>query len=90
MLLFRAGLLVLALATAAQAHSWYPSECCSDRDCAPVPASTVREAPEGFTILPQGDFVPRGKEKFSPDGAYHVCRYPSGGLICLFVPARGS
>jgi hypothetical protein len=97
MRLTNAGLLALACvlgvfgcAQRLKAHSWYPSECCSDRDCAPVLANTIREAPEGFYVLPQGDFVERGKEKYSPDGEYHVCRYPSGGLICLFVPAKGS
>jgi hypothetical protein len=98
MRLLKAGLLALvcvaalcfALSSKIKAHSWYGAECCSDRDCAPVPVEAVKETPEGFYVLPQGDFVERGKEKPSLDGEYHVCRYPSGRLICLYVPPRGS
>ena len=31
-----AALAILAAASAAQAHDWYPTECCGGRDCAPV------------------------------------------------------
>jgi hypothetical protein len=81
---------ILGWSTPGQAHSWYPHECCSDRDCSAVEPTTIKETAEGFHVLPRGDFVERGKERQSPDGAYHVCRYPSGKLICLFVPSRGS
>jgi hypothetical protein len=29
-------MVILAMANAAQAHDWYPSDCCGGRDCAPV------------------------------------------------------
>jgi hypothetical protein len=75
----------------AVAHSFYDAACCSDRDCAPVHFSTIRERPEGFYVLPQGDFIERGKEKYSPDGDWHVCRSEtSGKLLCIYVPGRGS
>jgi hypothetical protein len=75
----------------AKSHSWYPPECCSERDCAPAAAGEVAEDAAGFTVRPDGEFVPRGQEKQSPDGAFHVCRSAvNGRLICLFVPVRGS
>lgn len=75
----------------AQAHSFYDAACCSDKDCAPVHFSTIQEKPEGFYVLPQGDFIERGKERFSPDGDWHVCRSEtSGRLLCIYVPGRGS
>ncbi len=44
--------LVLLLPTAALAHSWYPYECCSDRDCYPVALEQVKstKAAGSFTM----------------------------------------
>lgn len=41
------GLLALLLvaATPAAAHDWYPSECCSGTDCAPVEKVEILSAP---------------------------------------------
>ena len=73
-----AALALLALSgqvDTAQAHSWYPSECCHDRDCAEVIALTrladgrVRiETAIGFATVPAG-FATRP----SPDGRPHAC-----------------
>lgn len=71
----------------------YPYECCSDRDCKPIDAKLVHETSEGWDIAPSegGGFVPRGKERQSPDGMYHLCRHEGSGLIlCFFVPPMGS
>jgi hypothetical protein len=71
----------------------YPLECCSNQDCKPIPSRLVFESKEGFDIAPSegGGFVPRGKERVSPDGEYHLCRSQySGTILCLFVPSRGS
>lgn len=53
----------------------YPQECCSDRDCAPLDASRVREVPRGYLI--DGEFtVLHAATKDSPDGEYHACFVP--------------
>jgi hypothetical protein len=53
------------------AHAWYPSQCCSDHDCHPVPCDEIHS---------DGDFYNyRGIRWFkaeaapSPDGDCHVC-----------------
>lgn len=84
----RIALAALLLTTPAWAHGWYPRECCSDRDCAPLNASHVKESGLGY-LLDTGEFIERKKAKFSPDEDFHICRFPSGGLICFFVPNRG-
>jgi hypothetical protein len=72
------------------AHDWYPFECCSDRDCAPLDTAEVDEKPEGFTIKSTGEFIDRSKARFAPDGQFHICRYPASKLIiCFFQPNRG-
>ena len=32
--------------------------------------------------------IPYGKEKPSPDGAYHICINPSLKMLCFFAGAR--
>lgn len=74
----------------AHGHSWYPPECCSDRDCAPFPRNLVKETPEGYALA-TGEFVERRKAKFSPDGDFHLCRSETTQIIlCFFVPNNGS
>jgi hypothetical protein len=97
-------LLLAALATAtplvwAHAHSWYPAECCSGRDC--MLADDVTTDTGGRRIVVVGDqriVIPIGfTPKTSPDGRVHICfRAIDGELdnstflmpICLFVPTQ--
>jgi hypothetical protein len=83
--------------TPAPGHSWYPKECCDDKDCAPVESVTqlvpagggmpqiIVTSKYGRAIVPQGFPVRESK-----DGRMHVCmRYSEFGtmeVICLFVP----
>lgn len=64
---------------------WYPSMCCSGRDCEPLPEELITEKPEGWYIqnpldvdkttkLPKVIFVPKGQERSSMDLQYHWCR----------------
>jgi hypothetical protein len=76
--------LVTALSLNHMAHSWYPQECCSDRDCAPVEDVEVVEG--GYRT--QGLFVPSGRARPSLDARYHLCRYHNY-VICFFVPLNG-
>jgi hypothetical protein len=74
--------------TLALAHEWYPPSCCSDRDCAPYPATNVRETPNGF-LLHDGVLVPYAKTQASPDGQFHRCSRPDGSVICFFAVIGG-
>lgn len=88
---FIAVLLLLGLAVGdAFGHSFYPAECCSDRDCAPYPRVLVKESPEGYTLA-TGEFIERKRARFSPDGDFHLCRLESTqAILCFFVPNNGS
>ena len=85
----------------AAAHSWYPYDCCSDRDCWPMGEDADAREPDP-TIVPggyrthDGLFVAERDTRPSRDGRFHVCRaggHPAGSVIrpadrpvCLFVP----
>jgi hypothetical protein len=82
----------------ANAHDWYPSECCHHEDCVPVD-SVVRLTPTRFGATPQLivtskhgiTLVPEGfPVRESKDGRMHICAradpYGDKGLMCLFVP----
>jgi hypothetical protein len=78
----------------ASAHSWYPKECCSGRDCAPVEKVTwlvpaggglpqlVVTSTVGTAVIPHDLPVRESK-----DGRMHVC-IQDVWVICLFVPPR--
>ena len=84
--------LLFALVSPAQAHDWYPFECCGGMDCAP--AMSVETLPNfalhvaskhGKVIIPPA--FPRRESK---DGQVHVCMAAKAdGLmrpICIFMP----
>ena len=71
----------------------YPLACCSGKDCREVPASLIKEGPEGYVIRPTGEAIAYTdrRVRVSPDGLYHWCSVAGaddGRTICLFVPAR--
>jgi hypothetical protein len=88
-----------AFFTPAQAHDWYPKECCHDHDCAPVESiartsslaaaaelpSTVVTTRHGTAVLPPN--LPRRESK---DNRMHACMNPGPmgkmQLICIFTP----
>lgn len=82
------GLLVYASIRPVRAHSWYPHECCSDRDCAPVPASRVDLVAGGY-LIDGLHFVFERAVRVSPDGKFHACIIGST-LICFFAPKPSS
>ena len=78
--------LLLGTTLAAQAHSWYPIECCKskeeDGDCRPVPCDELLQrsgggvdyrAPEGSKI-----YVAPSLVYPSPDSKCHICYEPRG------------
>jgi hypothetical protein len=94
------GSFILGIRTAS-AHSFYPHECCHDRDCWPMGADAdAREpepkpTPQGW-LLHDGAVVAYAAARPSPDGRFHVCRQqgvlngsvirPEGRPVCLFAP----
>jgi hypothetical protein len=87
---FLAAIVLLSEPTAA--HSWYPKECCSGNDCAPVEKATwlvptgaglpqlVVTSGVGTAIVPHNFPV-----RDSKDGRMHVC-IQDVWVICLFIP----
>src|SRR5262245_39314966 len=84
----------------AHAHSWYPPECCSGNDCAPVERMTwLVPAGGGLPLLvvtsKHGTAViaPDFPVRQSKDGRMHVCMLHSATdpfadivVTCLFMP----
>ncbi len=95
-----ACLVLAVLASMARAHDFYPIECCSGQDCAPVEKV---EMVAGATFAGALGFVPalpvmvvttkhgtaavppNLMPKQSPDAQMHACVH-LGKLICLFLP----
>ncbi len=87
---------------AAQAHSFYPFECCHDQDCWPM-GKGEREpdpvlTPQGWRLF-DGETIAFSETRPSPDGRFHVCRKAgaaegavirASGKPCLWVPPQGS
>lgn len=82
----------------ADAHSWYPRECCSNQDC--MMADAIEADGRGGRSVLVGQVripVPDGTQpRPSPDGRIHACFRSWAGdlnglqtfsLICLFIPA---
>lgn len=88
-------LIAIFAATTALGHSWYPWECCSETDCKPLDQTQIKFSDEGW-LLPNGQFIAKGKERQSKDCSFHWCRYnedpktkviqPQDKPPCFFVP----
>lgn len=81
---------------ATRAHEWYPIECCSGYDCAPIPlAEAPREENGGFTLI-DGRHVPYKDVKMSPDNQWHLCeqKWPAEvrlrKILCFYAPIGGA
>jgi hypothetical protein len=85
-------LLCMVWSWPAWAHDWYPRECCSGLDCAPVERAELMDnaafhvtSAHGTTIVPAT--FPRRDSK---DNRMHVCMRPGerGRMkpICVFLP----
>lgn len=80
----------------ATAHSWYPHECCHDRDCAVVEATEFLKSGELRVTTVHGVGLVRDDTSIraSRDNSMHACLRQIGPdeehlgwqLICLFVP----
>lgn len=80
----------LAFACESGAHDWYPIQCCSNQDCAQVPAASVKRTPQGWR-LPSGHVLAfdDARVKPLPPGkvGVHVCERNDAARtpICLFI-----
>jgi hypothetical protein len=76
----------------ALAHSWYPTSCCSDRDCRALieeDGETVTEFAQGWKLW-DGRTIARRTVKLSPDRQFHLCETPAHYILCFFAPPGGS
>jgi len=92
------ALLLITPGAPADAHSWYPEECCSQYDC--MPADAINADGRGMTIVSVGHHrisIPTGlKPRASPDSRIHICfqsatqEFGDSYLmpICLFLPPQ--
>lgn len=88
---------IVLLAQAAQAHSWYPTECCSGQDCAPIDLNqTPKEENGGFTLQDGSHRHIAYKDvRSSPDGKWHLCesKYQPNladrHIYCVYGPVGG-
>jgi hypothetical protein len=87
-----AAAVMLLFNGAATAHSWYPEECCHNKDCHPVPCEEIEKIGGGWQwrdkATKQRHWFPYDRLHASHDDACHVCvsplTAPSG--ICLYMP----
>lgn len=97
----RIALTALAMAglmTAAGAHSWYPVNCCSERDCEALPIDGIEETATGWHVRylserfgAVDEVIPRDRARHSQDGRFHGCWRLSPErprTICFFVPSN--
>ena len=56
-------------------HSFYPSNCCSGKDCKPLPAGAVIEKDGGYLVVETNEWYGPNEVRNSPDGEYHRCSY---------------
>lgn len=84
----------------AKAHDWYPIECCSGMDCAPVDGVQYMQPIDASSKLPRlvvttkigTTIVPAdAKWRESKDGKMHACikphdKNPTTNFICIFAP----
>jgi len=66
----------------ASGHEWYPSACCSDKDCRPVPCEEISTTHDYYWWHGLG--FPRNASSPSTDGGCHVCVSVGGTPRCLF------
>ncbi len=88
------GLLALMIPAPASAHDWYPIECCSGYDCAPVELAERREGDTLIVTSKHGTgTVPAAMtRRESKDHRMHVCMRKTWDgemrVICVFLPPQ--
>ena len=71
------------------AHWLYADECCSGRDCHPVPCAEIHQFKDGWDW--HGIMFASNVLKRSPDGSCHVCHSDNDKVFighCIYLPAE--
>jgi hypothetical protein len=67
-------------------HSWYPLDCCADRDCHPIDCKQFVSFDDG-TVAYHGWMIPKSRIRTSQDNDCHICVSKSlGSVNCVFFP----
>lgn len=79
----------------ADAHSWYPWECCSENDCSPLAITETPFEKDGGFYLTDGRHISYKEVRPSPDGRWHLCeqKWPAAvrdrKILCVYAPIGG-
>jgi hypothetical protein len=76
-------IIALTLVMRAEAHSWYPPECCSNRDCAPATKLDMQKK-MATTSQGTGAIDDATSIRDSKDSQNHACII-KGRVVCLFL-----
>jgi hypothetical protein len=73
------------------AHSFYDVECCSDRDCFPVPGKQLSDGRYLFLVLDIEYIKTEADIRPSRDENFHACQ-PAHKKepVCFYAPRAGS
>lgn len=73
------------------AHSFYDAACCSDQDCAPLPANDVEEVGRDFFVKSRNELIRFEDTRQGKDDQYHICiNHLTGKRICFYRRFNGS
>lgn len=64
-------------------HNWYPADCCSLKDCKPIPCDQIIETAKGY--LYNGLEFTEAMVRPSLDSLCHVCINIYNTPMCLFI-----
>lgn len=72
-------------------YNWDGELCCSNNDCQQARhPEDFKPVAGGILIKPTGEVAPPGKQGISPDGQWHICRWPIGTTLrCVLIPNGG-
>lgn len=66
--------LLIPLTILLMAHSWYPNECCSGKDCKPIPCEEITEV--SSNLMRYKDLEFKGPMiRDTKDNSCHICTY---------------
>ena len=87
--------LMVVFVRAAEAHDWYPPNCCSGHDCFPIEiedeTSALTPIQGGYIVNASRTAVTGTQIRQSQDGRFHLCTKTGlidGPPVCLFEPPK--
>ena len=81
------------ISSVAWSHDFYDTLCCHNRDCRPVPATSIHEEPDGYVVQETGELIPYQDRRIhpSPDNNFHRCSIrgdANSHTLCIYAPPR--